>query len=113
MARAMTISIAGVRQCVRVHPRLRRELLEPRERRLRGVNACRELLAALVIARLTHVEPAQQGRQREALTEQRDQYDGVGDGDDGVAARERVASGRHGGDRGVTLILAATRPSPR
>src|SRR6267154_2329885 len=50
VARAEAIAIAGVRQRARVHPWLRRELLEPRQRRLRGVDARRELLATLLDA---------------------------------------------------------------
>src|SRR6266699_6633303 len=36
VARAVAITIARMRQCARVHPRLRRELLEPGQCRLRG-----------------------------------------------------------------------------
>src|SRR5207245_6598493 len=89
MARAEAVTIAGVRQGVRVHPRLRRELLESRQRRLRGLDARRDLLTALLLARLAHAEPAQQRRQREALAQQRHKDDGEGDRDDQVASWER------------------------
>src|SRR3989442_15970185 len=97
MARAEAVTIAGVRQGVRVHPRLRRELLEPRQRRLRRLDARRDLLTALALARLADAAPAQQRRQREALAQQGLEDDGEGDADDRVAARERSPPAAPGG----------------
>src|SRR5216684_7721192 len=100
MTRAETIPIARVRQRAGVHPRLRRELLEPGQCRLRGAEPGGDLFALLLLTRFAHAQPPHQRREREPLAEQRDENDAVRESDDGVAAGEWYAGGRHGGDRG-------------
>src|SRR3989475_8696096 len=72
-----------------MHPLRRRELLKPREGGLRGTEPGRDLLAPFLYARLSHVQPPQQRREREPLAQQGHEDHCERDGDDQVAAGER------------------------
>src|SRR5207245_10655534 len=84
---AVTVPRWGQR--LRMHPSRRRELLEPREGGLRGTEPGRDLLAPFLSARLSHLQPPQQRREREPLTQQGHEEHGKRGRDDQVAARER------------------------
>src|SRR5207245_2009159 len=68
--RAMVVAVARVGERLRMHPLRRRELLKPREGGLRGTEPGRDLLAPFLYARLSHVQPPQQRREREPLAQQ-------------------------------------------
>src|SRR2546429_5921251 len=108
VARAKAIAIAGVRQRALMHPRLRRELLEPGQRRLRGAEPGGDLFALLLLTRFAHTQPPHQRREREPLAEQRDKNDAVRESDDSVAAGEGYAGCRTGGDYGSGTTGIAT-----
>src|SRR2546427_7487225 len=97
---AMAVAVPRVRQGLRVHPLGRRQLVEPRERHLRGAQPGRGLFTALLLARLADAEPAQQGREGESLSQQRHEDHGVADSDDSVAPGERGPRRRRGGNGG-------------
>jgi len=50
-----------------MHPLRRRELLEPRQRRPRGTEPGRDLLAPFLFARLSHLQPPNSGASVEPL----------------------------------------------